>query len=223
MLNMWQVVIHNRKLLQCLICRVSDNKGSPHLVYINSTPRTTRNEGTILPFSNSHVWIWELDHKEGWVLKNWCFSIVVLEKTLERLLDCKEIKPVNPKRNQYWIVIGRTDAEAETKILWSPDVKSSLMLGKIEGRRKRGRQRMRWLDGITDLMDMSLSKLGQIMKDGEGWRAAVHGVAKTWQLNNNNQWSSDLNLPLSLLKAQVWSLARELSFHVLHGCPPPKK
>ena len=96
-------------------------------------------------FSSGCVWMWELDHKEGWAQKNWCFSTVVLEKTLESSLDCKEIKPVNPKGNQSWIFIGRTNAEAETPILWPPDVtglEKTLMLGKIEGRR-RGDDR-RW-------------------------------------------------------------------------------
>ena len=78
-------------------------------------------------FSSSHVWIWELDHKEGWAPKNWCFWTVVLEKTLESPLGCKEIQPINPKRNQSWIFIGRTDAEAETPILWPPDVKNQLI------------------------------------------------------------------------------------------------
>ena len=78
-------------------------------------------------FSSSQVWVWELDHKEGWVLKNWCFWTVVLEKTLESLLDSKEIQPVHPKGNQFWIFIGRTDAEAETPILWPPEVKKWLI------------------------------------------------------------------------------------------------
>ena len=125
--------------------------------------------------------MWALVHKECWAPKNWCFPIVVLEKTLESPLNSKEIKPFNPKGNQPWIFIGKT--EAEVPILGSlmqraDSLEKTLMLGKIDHKR-RGRQRMRWLDSITNSMDMNLNKLQKTVEDRGAWRAVVHEVAKS--------------------------------------------
>ena len=147
-------------------------------------------------FSSSHVWMWELNHKEAWVLKNWCFWTVELEKTFESPLDCKEIKPVSPKGNQPWIFIGLTDAEVEAPILVhvirrANSLEKILVLRKTEGRRRRGQQRMRWWDSITNSMNMNLSKFWEIVKERETWPAAVHGsqrVGPDWATELNYVW-----------------------------------
>ena len=157
-------------------------------------------------FSSSHVWMWELYHKEGWALKNWCFWTVMLEKTLDSPLDSKEIKPVNPKGNQSWIFIGKTDAEVEAPILWPPDEKSWL-IRKDPGagrdwRQEKGTTEDEMVDGITDSTDMSLSKLQEMVKDREAWRAAALGLQIVGQDLVTKQQQQQL-IPYTELKHKI--------------------
>ena len=148
----------------------------------------------VIVFFSSHVWMWELDHKEGWALKNWCFWIVVLEKTLESPLDCKEIQPVNPKGTQSWVFIGNTDAEAEAPksdylMQRTDSLEKTLMLGKVKGRRKRGH------------------------RGWDGWMASWTWWTWVWASSRSWWWTGKPSVLQSMgLQDSYWASERELNW-----------
>ena len=158
-------------------------------------------------FTSGHVWMWELDCEESWAPKNWCFWIVVLEKIFESPLGCKEIQPVHFKGNQSWVFFGRTDAKAETPILWPLDAKNWLIGKDLDDGRDRGQEEKGTAeDEITgwhhNSMDMSLGELQELVIDREAWRAVIYGVAKSWTRLNN--WTELIFVTVLSIFCYVW-------------------
>ena len=165
-------------------------------------------------FYNSHTRMWELDHKEGWTLKKWCFQTVVVQKILESPLDSKEIKPVNPKgiKAEYSLeelmLMLKLNLQYFDHLMQRANSREkTLMLGKIEGERRRGWQRRRWLDTITNSVNMSLSKFLEMVEDRGAWHAAVHGVTKSWI------WLSDWTILNTLSKVKCLQCSPQITTH----------